>query len=94
VLDAARHLHAQGVKVTLKCPITRDNQEEVLDMYRLAEDVGVTIIFDPVITPRDDGDKDPLAHGERRVPGPLLDGRGVRRGAPGEGAAQALRRRG
>jgi len=60
VLDAARHLHARGVKVTLKCPITRDNQEEVLDMYRLAEDLGVIIIFDPVITPRDDGDKDPL----------------------------------
>src|SRR6267143_2076888 len=47
VLEAARHLHARGVKVTLKCAITRDNQEEVLDMYRLAEDVGVTIIFDP-----------------------------------------------
>ena len=60
MLDAARHLHARGVKVTLKCPITRDNQEEVLDMYRLAEDLGVIIIFDPVITPRDDGDKDPL----------------------------------
>src|SRR2546428_8513874 len=60
VLNAAKHLHARGVKVTLKCPITRDNQEEVLDMHRLAEDLGVTIIFDPVITPRDDGDKDPL----------------------------------
>src|SRR5881296_1261810 len=61
VVDAVRHLRAQGIKLNLKCPITRDNQEEVLDLYRLAEDLGVMIIFDPVITPRDDGDKDPLA---------------------------------
>jgi len=61
VLDAVRHLQAQGVKVNLKCPITRDNEDEVLDMHRLAEQVGAPIIFDPVITPRDDGDKDPLS---------------------------------
>src|SRR5882762_1782495 len=61
VLNAARHLSALGIKVNLKCPITRDNQEEVLEMYGLAHDLGVNIIFDPVITPRDDGDKDPLS---------------------------------
>jgi len=61
VIGAVRHLRAQGVKVNLKCPITRDNQDEVLDMYRLAQDLGAVIIFDPVITPRDDGDRDPLS---------------------------------
>jgi radical SAM protein with 4Fe4S-binding SPASM domain len=61
LIQGVRHLRALGVKVNLKCPITRDNQEEVLDMHRLAKDLGCTIIFDPVITPRDDGDKDPLA---------------------------------
>ncbi len=61
VINAARSLHALGIKVNLKCPITRDNQEEVLDMHRLAREIGVHIVFDPVITPRDDGDKDPLA---------------------------------
>ena len=60
VIEAVRHLRRLGIKVDLKCPITRDNQDEVLDMYRLAEELGVIIIFDPVITPRDDGDKDPL----------------------------------
>lgn len=60
VIDAVRHLRAQGVKVNLKCPITRDNQDEVLDMHRLAQELGTIVIFDPVITPRDDGDKDPL----------------------------------
>ena len=61
VLNAVKHLAALGIKVNLKCPITRDNQEEVLEMYGLAHDLGVNIIFDPVITPRDDGDKDPLS---------------------------------
>jgi MoaA/NifB/PqqE/SkfB family radical SAM enzyme len=61
VLDAARNLRALGVRVILKCPITRDNQEEVLDLYNLAQGLGVNIIFDPVITPRDDGDRDPLS---------------------------------
>jgi MoaA/NifB/PqqE/SkfB family radical SAM enzyme len=60
VIDAVRHLRAQGIKVNLKCPITRDNQDEVLDMHRLARDLGATIAFDPVLTPRDDGDRDPL----------------------------------
>ncbi len=61
VINAVRFLRAQGVKVGLKCPITRDNENEVLDMHRLARELGVSIIFDPVITPRDDGDKDPLS---------------------------------
>ncbi len=60
VIDAVKHLRAEGIKVNLKCPVTRDNQEEVLDIYRLAEELGVIVIFDPVITPRDDGDKDPI----------------------------------
>src|SRR5437867_1990989 len=53
VIDAVKHLRKQGIKVNLKCPITRDNQDEVLDMHRLAEDLGAIIIFDPVITPGD-----------------------------------------
>ena len=61
VVDAVRHLRAQGIKINLKCPITRDNQEDVLDLHRLAVDLGATIIFDPVVTPRDDGDKEPLS---------------------------------
>ncbi|HEU4402553.1 MAG TPA: radical SAM protein [Candidatus Polarisedimenticolia bacterium] len=61
VIDAVRHLRAQGIKVNLKCPVTRDNQDEVLDVYNLAIGLGATIVFDPVITPRDDGDKDPLS---------------------------------
>jgi radical SAM protein with 4Fe4S-binding SPASM domain len=60
VVRAVRCLRAEGIKVNLKCPITRDNQEEVLDLHRLARELDASIIFDPVITPRDDGDKEPL----------------------------------
>src|SRR6266852_3319761 len=49
-----------GAKPETHEKLTCDNQEEVLDMYRLAQSLGANIIFDPVITPRDDGDKDPL----------------------------------
>jgi len=62
VLDAVRHLRARGIKVVLKCPITRENQDEVLDMHAIARQLDAMIIFDPVVTPRDDGDKDPLQH--------------------------------
>ncbi len=51
VIDAVKHLRAQGIKVNLKCPMTCDNQEEVLDMYRLAQSLEANIIFDPVFTP-------------------------------------------
>jgi radical SAM protein with 4Fe4S-binding SPASM domain len=61
ILDAVRFLRAEGIKVTLKCPVTRLNQDEVLDMKRLADEVDARIQFDLVITPRDDGDKDPLS---------------------------------
>jgi radical SAM protein with 4Fe4S-binding SPASM domain len=60
ICNAVRHLRAQGIKVNLKCPVTRDNQEEVLEMERIADELDVRIQFDTVITPRDDGDKDPL----------------------------------
>jgi radical SAM protein with 4Fe4S-binding SPASM domain len=61
IVEAVKALRAEGIKVNLKCPVTRDNQEEVLDMERLAGELGAYIQFDVVITPRDDGDKDPLA---------------------------------
>ena len=60
VLNAVKFLRAEGIKVNLKCPVTRDNQAEVLEMERIAAELGARIQFDTVITPRDDGDKDPL----------------------------------
>ena len=41
--------------------MTHLNQEELWDVYRIGKRYGVSATFDPVITPRDDGDKGPLA---------------------------------
>ena len=60
IVSAVRFLRAEGIKVNFKTPVTRDNQGEVLEMERLAHELDVRIQFDTVITPRDDGDKDPL----------------------------------
>ena len=63
LLAAVRHLRERGLKVNMKCPITRMNQGELREMKALAEDLDAHLIFDPVITPRDDGDKEPLGLG-------------------------------
>jgi MoaA/NifB/PqqE/SkfB family radical SAM enzyme len=60
-IKAIRNLRKAGVKVLLKCPITRINQDELFDLKALADDLGCKIIFDAVITPKDDGSLDPLA---------------------------------
>jgi radical SAM protein with 4Fe4S-binding SPASM domain len=61
VLQGIRNLRAQGLKVNMKCPITRWNQSELRDIKALAESLGCHAEFDAVITPRDDGDTSPLA---------------------------------
>ena len=61
VVNAVKYLRAEGIKVNLKSPVTRSNQDEVLEMGRLARDLGAVIIFDTVITPRDDGDREPVS---------------------------------
>src|SRR5437867_1192449 len=40
VVNAVKHLTSEGIKVNLKCPITRDNQDEVLELHRLARELG------------------------------------------------------
>jgi len=61
LLAGVGYLRAEGIKVNLKCPVTKDNQWEVLEMERIANALGARIQFDTVITPRDDGDKDPVS---------------------------------
>lgn len=58
---AVRHLVEAGIKVNLKCPITRLNKDELYEVRDLADELGLFITFDAVITPKDDGDLDPLA---------------------------------
>jgi MoaA/NifB/PqqE/SkfB family radical SAM enzyme len=61
LLAGVRNLRERDVKVNMKCAITRDNQDEVREIKELGESLGAVVIFDPVVTPRDDGDTSPLS---------------------------------
>jgi len=58
---AIRLLVEEGLKVNLKTPITKLNKDELYGIKALADDLGLHVTFDPVITPKDDGNHDPLA---------------------------------
>ena len=60
-VKAIENLRAEGLKVVLKCPITKLNVHELFEVKALADRLGCTLNFDAVITPKDDGNKDPLA---------------------------------
>ena len=61
VVQGIKLLRKYDLKVNMKCPITRWNQWELREIKDLAEQLGCHAEFDPVITPRDDGDTSPLA---------------------------------
>ena len=60
-IKAVENLGEEGIQVNLKCPITRLNQDELFEVKELASKLGQHITFDAVITPKDDGNLDPLA---------------------------------
>jgi len=60
-VKALENLVAEGIKVNLKCPITNLNQNELFEIRDLGDRLGLRVTFDAVITPKDDGDQDPLA---------------------------------
>lgn len=60
LMVALGHLSDLGVKVALKTPITRLNQDQLEDVEKLAEGFGYKVTFDTNIVPTDDGDKSPL----------------------------------
>jgi MoaA/NifB/PqqE/SkfB family radical SAM enzyme len=61
VLQGIRNLRAENLKVNLKTPITKWNQDELRGIKTIGEELGCHVEFDPTITPRDDGDTSPLA---------------------------------
>jgi len=62
LLAGVRHLRQRRLKVILKCPITHWNQHQVKEMKALAVSLDCPMLFDPIITARDDGNRDPLRY--------------------------------
>jgi len=54
-------MQALGLRVKLNSPLTAWNEAEIEAMFTLADERDLPIQFDPQITPRDDGDPEPLA---------------------------------
>ncbi|HYN22977.1 MAG TPA: SPASM domain-containing protein, partial [Thermoanaerobaculia bacterium] len=49
-----------GMRVKINSTLTRWNEDEVEGMLDLAAELGVQIQVDPEVTPKDDGDREPL----------------------------------
>lgn len=56
-------LLARNVPVLMKTPVTSMNEHEIDDIVALSDRLGVPLQIDPHITPRDDGNLDPLQYG-------------------------------
>jgi MoaA/NifB/PqqE/SkfB family radical SAM enzyme len=60
-LRALRLLRERGVVILIKSPIMSLNADELGDLVALAEELGAGYGFDPMLMPRRDGDRAPLA---------------------------------
>ena len=56
------HLRAAGATIKLKTPLTNLNEAELDEMVALAASRELPYSVDPTLTPRDDGDRSPLAY--------------------------------
>lgn len=60
VLDAVARLRARDMRVILKTPVTKLNENDLFDIKAIADRFGAFMVFDTTITPRFDGDISPL----------------------------------
>ncbi|MCP4650970.1 MAG: radical SAM protein [PVC group bacterium] len=60
-ITAIKMLKERGVPVNIKCTLMKENFAEYKDIIKLAENLGVTYVIDPVVSPRDDGSRDVLS---------------------------------
>ena len=61
VIDAVKRLRARSMRVILKTPVTKLNENDLFDIKAIADEHGAFMVFDTTITPRFDGDVSPLA---------------------------------
>ncbi len=62
LMEAIDFLRELEVKVNLKSIVTKFNQDEILGIRDIAAKNGCSITFDPVISPKDNGDTEPLKY--------------------------------
>ena len=50
-----------GLRLKLNCTMTRWNAGEIEEMFAIADGFGIRLSINPFVSPRDDGDRSPLA---------------------------------
>lgn len=60
LLDNLREMRELGLRVKINSTLTLWNQDEAEGMLDLAESLGLPIQIDPEVSPRDDGNREPL----------------------------------
>lgn len=61
LLANVRGMLALGLRVKVNSTLTQWNEQETAAMYALCDELGVPLRFDLQVSPRDDGDRSPLA---------------------------------
>lgn len=61
LLANLREVLGLGMRVKINSTLTRWNEGEIEGMLDLADELGVPLQIDPEVTPRDDGDAEPLS---------------------------------
>jgi len=59
-LRALELLKNRGLRVFIKCVVTKLVENELEDIHAIGERLGIPVYFDPVLTPSDDGQAYPL----------------------------------
>ncbi len=67
MLRGLRLLREHGLRLVLKSPLTRLNENELDGLLSLAARLDVPLRIDPRLTPRDDGDRGPLDYRASRT---------------------------
>lgn len=61
LLANIREMLALGLRIKVNSTLTAWNEAQVAEMYAITDDLGVPLRFDLQVTPRDDGNREPLA---------------------------------
>jgi radical SAM protein with 4Fe4S-binding SPASM domain len=61
-LRALRLLKEAGVFTMVKCLVMKENVAQLEEIGKLAHEIGAVFQFDPIVTPRNDGNREPLQH--------------------------------
>ena len=61
-INALRLFKEQGIMTTVKCLLMKENLAQLGEIRTLAGEMGAIFQFDPVVTPRSDGNRAPLQH--------------------------------